>query len=120
MTIRELGPLVRPVNLSSPLQAAGRSTSSPATPADTTIAQPSSVPPPSSDQVQQAVKEVTAVTQAKASSLQFSIDEETGTTVVKIVDTETHNVIRQIPAEEILAIARSLDKMAGLLLKQKA
>lgn len=119
MTIQELRGLVRTANLSPPTQAVSRTPSSPAASADL-VQTPTKASPPSSDQVQQAIKEVTAVTQAKASSLQFSIDEDTGATVVKIVDSETHDVIRQIPAEEILAIARSLDKMAGLLLKQKA
>jgi flagellar protein FlaG len=37
-----------------------------------------------------------------------------------VVDAVTHEVVRQIPGEEILAIARAIDRMQGLLLKQKA
>jgi flagellar protein FlaG len=102
----------------SPLAPAAPRVASPAT--ATADARVSSAPEPSSEQVQQAVRKVTEAAQSKVSTLQFSIDKETGTTLVKIVDAETQDVIRQIPAEEILAIARSIDKVAGLLLKQKA
>jgi len=37
------------------------------------------------------------------------------------VDTETGDVIRQFPSEDMLAISRSIDRFQqGLLLKQKA
>lgn len=52
--------------------------------------------------------------------LQFSIDETTAKTVVRVTDASTGELIRQLPSEEALAIARSLDKMKGLLLTQQA
>jgi flagellar protein FlaG len=55
-----------------------------------------------------------------ANNLLFSIDEDNGTVVVKIVDTTTQDVIRQIPSVEALEISRSLDKLQGLLLQGKA
>lgn len=58
--------------------------------------------------------------QPMANNLQISIDKDTGTTVVKVVDTSTKEVIRQIPTEEALSIAKSLDKLDGMLFKQKA
>ena len=54
------------------------------------------------------------------SSLEFSIDEDTDKTVVKIVDKETKELIRQIPSEEMLSIAKALDTIKGLLFRQKA
>lgn len=72
------------------------------------------------EQVQQAMKQVAEMVQAKASNLEFSIDKETGSTVVKIVDSQTQEVIRQIPAQEIIDIAHAVDKMQGLLVQQKA
>ena len=50
----------------------------------------------------------------------FSIDDDTGKTVVKIVDSTTQEVIKQIPSEEILSIAKALDKLKGLFIEQKA
>jgi flagellar protein FlaG len=65
--------------------------------------------------IQEAIKKSTM-----AQDLHFSIDNATGKTIVKVVDATTQEVVRQIPSEEILAIARSLDRMQGVLLKQKA
>ena len=54
------------------------------------------------------------------SAVQFSMDKESGSTVVKVLDTMTKEVIRQIPSEEMLAIAKALNQFQGLLIKQKA
>ncbi len=75
---------------------------------------------PSSEQLTQAVNQIQDVIKQTANSLQFSIDKDSGTTIVKVVDTESKKVIRQIPSEEVLAIAKALDKLQGLLVKQQA
>lgn len=54
----------------------------------------------------------------------FSIHEKTGEVVVRIIDRESKEVIRQIPAEEMLRIAEHLQTLEGenkpgLLLKQE-
>jgi flagellar protein FlaG len=54
-----------------------------------------------------------------ASSIEFSLDQESGKTVVKVIDTETQELIRQIPSPEMLEISPALDRIQGLLLKQK-
>lgn len=55
-----------------------------------------------------------------ASNIEFSVDQDSGRTLVKVVDTETNTVIRQTPSKEVLAIARELDKLQGLLIREKA
>jgi len=55
-----------------------------------------------------------------AHNLTFSIDDDSGRVVVKILDGDTQDVIRQIPSEEALALSRSLDQIKGLLLNGKA
>jgi len=52
-------------------------------------------------------------------NIQFSVDENNKTNV-KVVDTQTKEVIRQMPSKEMLAIAQALDKFQGLLIKIKA
>jgi flagellar protein FlaG len=52
--------------------------------------------------------------------LKFSIDGDTHQTVVRVVDSQTGGIIRQIPAQEVLDIAKALDRAQGLLLKQQA
>jgi flagellar protein FlaG len=74
-----------------------------------------------SEQVQKAVESLKQLVETVApNSLAFSIDDSTGKTIVSITDTETGEMIRQIPSEEMLEIARSLDKVQGILLRQKA
>jgi len=53
--------------------------------------------------------------------LEFSIDPNSERVVVRMVDSATGDVIRQIPAKEILAIAESITQyQKGLLLSQSA
>jgi flagellar protein FlaG len=40
--------------------------------------------------------------------LKFSIDEDSGRAVVQVMDSETGEMIRQLPSEEILAVSRHI------------
>lgn len=51
-----------------------------------------------------------------SNNLEFSLDPESGKMTVRVIDSETHEVIRQFPSEEMKAIARALDRMQGLLI----
>jgi len=76
---------------------------------------------PLREQVEQAVAEMKkSVESLTANNLQFSIDDDTGKTLIRIVDRQTGEMIRQIPSEEIIALAKALDNMQGTLLRQKA
>lgn len=55
-----------------------------------------------------------------ASSIEFSIDKNSGRTVVQVIDTDTNDVLRQFPSKEALAISLELDRYQGILLKDKA
>lgn len=70
---------------------------------------------PDAKALQTALDKMTAHVQNLQRALQFSVDEESGETIVKVVDTETKEVIRQIPSEELLAIANRLRSTAGVL-----
>jgi len=74
----------------------------------------------SSQQVQQAFEKIRAAVAPMAQDLHFSMDDSSGKTVVRVVDTSTQEVIRQIPSEEVLHMAQELDRMQGLLLRGKA
>ena len=74
----------------------------------------------SKQQLDDAVKAVSSIVGSVNNSLEFSVDGSSGKTVVKIVDTGTKEVIRQIPSEEMIAIAKALDGIKGLLVRQKA
>jgi len=75
---------------------------------------------PSAGELQKALEEVEKAVAPMAQSLQFSLDKDSGKTVVKVMDTDTNEVIRQIPSEEVLAISKAVDKLKGLLIKQQA
>lgn len=75
---------------------------------------------PEAAEVKGAVEKINQAVQSSASGLEFSVDEETGINLVKVVDTQTKEVIRQIPSEEAVHIAMVLDKLQGLLVRDKA
>ncbi|MFP4697146.1 MAG: flagellar protein FlaG [Eubacteriales bacterium] len=51
--------------------------------------------------------------------LEFSIHEETKEIVVKVIDTEDDNVIREIPSEKILDMVAKMYEIAGLFVDEK-
>ena len=77
--------------------------------------------PAQREEVEQAVSNLSEFVQNVRRELNFSIDDESGHTVVKVINSQTDEVIRQIPPEEVLAIARNLQESGdGLLLRTKA
>ncbi|BEV72209.1 hypothetical protein THUN1379_16910 [Paludibacterium sp. THUN1379] len=52
--------------------------------------------------------------------LQFAVDPGTGRRVVKVTDSSTNEVIRQIPAEDVLRLSKAIDDFKGLLVKDSA
>lgn len=76
---------------------------------------------PSPQQVKLAVNSINRAVQPSNSNLEFSVDPGTQRVIVKMVDTATGDLIRQIPSKEALAIAESIGQyQKGLLLSQKA
>ena len=49
-----------------------------------------------------------------------SVDNDTGLVVVRITDTETGDIIKQVPSEQVLEASVSLDKIIGLLVNDQA
>ncbi len=75
---------------------------------------------PSRQELDKAVKAVNDFVSTVNTDLKFSVDDETGQTIVKVIDVATEKVIKQYPSEEMLAIAKALDSIKGLLIQQKA
>jgi flagellar protein FlaG len=71
-------------------------------------------------QVEAAVREVNASLQSRSVGLQFEVDQDTDKLIVKVVDRASGEVIRQIPTEEVVRIAKVLGKAPGLLVSQSA
>jgi len=73
------------------------------------------------EDVAKAVSEITDYVQSISRDLQFQVDKQTGSTIVTVLDHETKEVIRQIPSEEVVAMARFIaenapDPVKGLLM----
>ncbi|MGA7180246.1 MAG: flagellar protein FlaG [Thiobacillaceae bacterium] len=55
-----------------------------------------------------------------SSQIRFNVSNESGKTVVKMVDTQTNQVLLQIPNEQMVRIAQDPAKLQGLALNRKA
>ncbi len=89
-------------------------------PTETARAVRQAAPAPALAELAQAVKNLNKAMQEQAQNLEFSIDSDTDRTVVKVIDQSTKEVLRQIPSQEALEIAKALDQTLGLLVSQKA
>ncbi|MDD0996403.1 flagellar protein FlaG [Pseudomonas sp. TNT2022 ID1044] len=74
---------------------------------------------PKRDDLQKAVTDIQEFVQAAQRKLDFSIDDSSGRIVVKVIATETGDVIRQIPSETALKLAQSLSDASSLLFDDK-
>jgi flagellar protein FlaG len=75
---------------------------------------------PSEEQLAHALKSINQVLQDRSQDLEFSVDQDSERTIVKVIDKSTQEVIRQMPTQEALEIAKALDHMQSLLVKQQA
>ncbi|WP_045886918.1 flagellar protein FlaG [Pseudomonas chlororaphis] len=71
------------------------------------------------DKLKMAVAEIEKFVQSVKRNLEFSIDEPSGKVVVKVIASDSGEVIRQIPNEEVLKLANSLNDASSLLFSAK-
>lgn len=83
------------------------------------VSAPAPIAAPDQEQIRQAIEKIQTAAQM-AQSLHFSVDKDTGRTIVRVMDSVTQEVIRQIPTEEVITISHALDRMTGLLFRGKA
>ena len=70
---------------------------------------------PSDQQLASAVQELNAAMRVVNTNLSFSIDSITKQTVVTVTDAQTHEVIRQIPPEDMLHVSERIAELLGVL-----
>jgi flagellar protein FlaG len=97
----------------------------PAEPTEVKVAQ-QPVAEISKEELQQAVDVVNQAVALEQRSLSFSIDDVSGRSVIKVVDFETDELIKQIPSEELLKVAQDIKRLQdemgqsiGLLIDSK-
>jgi flagellar protein FlaG len=106
------------------ISSATSTVSSPATPAseprsdersnakiDTAVAGP--IVPTAAPPERPAVIQPRPPINGEGLGMQFETDPATGTMVIRLVDTESGELVRQIPAEEVLHYLRQLETMKG-------
>jgi flagellar protein FlaG len=74
---------------------------------------------PERQRVVEAIKKIQEFVDETQRGLQFSIDEDTGRTVVKVIARQSGEVIRQLPSEEALELAKRLQDAGSLLFSKQ-
>lgn len=59
------------------------------------------------------------VHEISATQITFDVDEATGQSVVRVLNKETGELIRQLPPEEILILAAKMKQLSGLIFSQE-
>ncbi len=79
-------------------------------------------PKEQASQVEYAVKKINDTIKMlnQGIGLEFGIDEDSNIRLVKLIDTQSKEILRQFPSEEVINIAKALDKLQGLLVRDKA
>ncbi|OHB33463.1 MAG: hypothetical protein A2X84_13710 [Desulfuromonadaceae bacterium GWC2_58_13] len=68
---------------------------------------------------EEILDKIKTLTDGGMHSVRFEMDPDVNTLVVKIYDRDTEELVRQIPAEELLGVAKDLRDYRGLLVDQK-
>jgi len=75
---------------------------------------------PTEEVIAKAAAQIQNFVQQMGRNLSFTIDETTGYNVVQVINPETNEVIRQLPSEELLKIAKSMEQLNSVLINQRA
>ena len=70
--------------------------------------------------VQEAVDEINEALHYMNERLEFSVHEATNRIMVRVLDRETEEVLREIPPEQILHLVAKLWELVGLLVDKRA
>lgn len=111
--IRGAAAAAAPVNNRSETQAGGK-----VLPKSGQKAPAATAPAPTRQQVEQAVQQIQSYLSDTQRQLQFQVDSASGRTIVRVVNSETNELIRQIPSEEMLTLARAIQTSGGSVISQ--
>lgn len=71
------------------------------------------------DDITKAVEKVNDNYMAENKKLEYSYHEKTGKHVIKVVDTETNEIVNQLPAQKLLDYAEGLMEYLGINIDQR-
>jgi len=88
-----------------------------------TVIKPSNVSQssqPSQEVVAKTAQQLESFVASMGRDLSFSVDSTTGYHVVRVTNPQTGEVVRQLPSEELLKIAQTMEQTSSGLVNQKA
>jgi len=75
---------------------------------------------PTQEVIAKTAKQMESFVQSMGRELNFSVDQASGYSVVRVINPQTGEVIRQLPSEELLKIAEMFEQTNSALVNQKA
>ncbi len=72
------------------------------------------------ERTQKVVDNISESLSSMQTSLNLSVDEDLGRVIVKVVDPETQEILKQFPSEDALKLAKSLGRMTGMFVATSA
>ena len=80
--------------------------------------QASNTEPPTSEQLQQYLRELQTITSALNRRLRFDYNEQLEQLIVKVIDANTDKVIKELPPEELQRVHIRIREAIGLLIDE--
>lgn len=71
------------------------------------------------EDIMQAVRQANKALEGTNRRFEYSVHQQTNTIVIKVIDTETNEVIREIPPEKILNLIAKLWELAGIIVDER-
>lgn len=69
--------------------------------------------------IEKTVSRINEIVRSVQRDLSFNVDQESGRTVIRVIDSESGELIRQIPSEDLLAIATHLRDFQEEMVSQR-
>lgn len=82
--------------------------------------QPQSTPQENKVPPEELLKQIKSLTEDGMYSVRFEKDSNSNQMIVKIVDSETNETVRQIPPEELMNLSKRLNELTGNIVNKAA
>ena len=119
-TIKAVLPPVAQTSPTAHAKRSGDDNSVPVAPAVAEKAEKTDKAEETREPLNEVVSELNNLVRDLHRELQFSIDDKSGDTVIKVVDSRTDEVVRQIPSEEVVRLRQRLEDAAGVIFRDSA
>ena len=80
--------------------------------------EPTSESAPSQEQTLQRISEMVGRMRERTTTVDFQIEQDSNQVIVKVVNKETGETVRQLPPEEVLRLRESLTEFKGQLVEE--